>query len=115
MPHFLPVWKIPLTDDQGKARSVNEYKPRVQISRLFKEGSLNIEDNAAITNFSVNYAVVSELVKNAIEHLDFRRREAICANKRKLNQQQRSEKKLQQLHLGGTNSKWKKDRQNQAY
>ena len=42
---------------------------RSPLMTLFKEGSLNIEDNAAITNFSLNYAVESELVKKAIKHL----------------------------------------------
>ena len=40
------------------------------ISRLFKSGSLNLETNEAIENFSMQYATDSDLVKKAIEHLD---------------------------------------------
>ena len=38
-PHFLPVWRTPLNNDQGKPRSVYDYQPQVQIFRLFKSGS----------------------------------------------------------------------------
>ena len=68
-PHFLPVWRTTLNNDQGKPRSVDDYQPRAQISRLFKSGSLNLENNEAIENFSMQYATDSDLVKKAIEHL----------------------------------------------
>ena len=68
-PHFLPVWRMPLNNDQGKPRSVDDYQPRVQISRLFKSGFLNLENNEAIENFSMQYATDSDLVKKAFEHL----------------------------------------------
>ena len=40
----------------------------------------------------MQYATDSELVKEAIEHLDIKRRENIRANQRKLNVQERNEK-----------------------
>ena len=63
------------------------------ISRLFKSGSLNLQNNEAIENFSMHYATGSDLVKKAIELLlDINQRENIRANKRKLNVQERNEK-----------------------
>ena len=63
------------------------------ISRLFKSGSLNVQNNEAIENFSMHYATGSDLVKKAIELLlDINQRENIRANKRKLNVQERNEK-----------------------
>ena len=65
-PHFLPVWRTPLNNDQGKPRSVGDYQPWVQIYRLFKSGSLDLENNGAIENFSMQYAMDSDLVRKAI-------------------------------------------------
>ena len=63
------------------------------ISRLFKSGSLNLENNEAIENFSMQYATDSDLVKKAIELLlDIKQRKNIWANQRKLNVQERNEK-----------------------
>jgi len=85
--------RLSVNNDQGKPRSVDDYQPRVQISRLFKSGSLNLENNETIENFSMQYATDSDLVKKAIEHfLDIKLRENIQANQRKLNVQERNEK-----------------------
>ena len=63
------------------------------ISWLFKPGSLNLENNEAIENFSMQYATDSDLVKKkAIEHLNVTWQENIWANQRKLNVQKRTEK-----------------------
>ena len=67
-PHFLPVWRMPLNNDQGKPRSFDDYQPRVQISRLFKLGSLNLENNEAIETLSMHYATDSDLaIKGLLE------------------------------------------------
>ena len=63
LPNYLPVWKTPLTDLQGKPRPADDYQPRVQIARLYKEGSLNMENNEAIEDFASNYAVEEDLIK----------------------------------------------------
>ena len=68
-PHFLPVWRTPPNNDQGKPRSVDHYQPQVQICRLFKSGSSSLENNDAIGNLSMQYGTDSNLVKKAIEHL----------------------------------------------
>ena len=36
-PHFLPVWRTPLNNGQGKPRSVDDYQPRAQISRFLSQ------------------------------------------------------------------------------
>ena len=92
-PHYLPVWKTPLTDLQGRPIPVDDYQPRVQIARLYKEGSLNMESNEALKDFASSYAVEEGLVKKAIEHLvDIERREQIRSNQRQVNQQEKREK-----------------------
>ena len=53
-PLFHLVWRTPLNNDQSKPRSVDDHHPRIQISRLFKLGSLNLENNEAIENFSMH-------------------------------------------------------------
>ena len=63
------------------------------VSRLFKSGPLNLENNEAIENFSMSYATDSDLVKKAFELLlDIKQRENIRANQRKLNVQERNGK-----------------------
>ena len=62
------------------------------ISWLFKSGSLNLENNEAIENFSMQYATDSDWVKKVIEHLDITWQENIWANQRKLNVRERNEK-----------------------
>ena len=80
---------MPLNNDQGKPRSFDDYQPRVQISRLFKLGSLNLENNEAIETLSMQYATDSDLAKKEIEHLlDIKQRENIRANQRKFNVQE---------------------------
>ena len=61
----------------------------ILISRLFKSGSLNLENNEAIENFSMQFATDSDLVKKAIELLlGIKQRENIRANQMKLNVQE---------------------------
>ena len=63
------------------------------ISRLFKSGSLKLENNEAIENFSMQYATDSDLVKKGIELLfDIKQRKNIRENHRKLNVQERNGK-----------------------
>ena len=78
---------MPLNNDQCKPRTVDDYQPQVQISRLFKLGSLNLKNNEAIENFSMQYTTDSDLVEKAIEHI--KRQENIRANQRKLNVQEK--------------------------
>jgi hypothetical protein len=66
--HYLPVWKTPLTDLQGKPRAVDDHQPCVQIALLYKEGSLDMGNSEAIEDFARKYAVEEDLVNKAIEH-----------------------------------------------
>lgn len=89
LPHFLPVWRTLLTNTGSKPRPADDYQPRVQISRLFKAGTLNLDNNQAIVQFSKEYAVEVDLVKKAVEHLvDLKHRANIRANQRNINKQE---------------------------
>lgn len=109
----MPVWQTTLTDAKGKPRVVDDYQPRVQISDLFKDGSLDLKNNDKIDMFAKTYAVDSGLVKKYIEHLqDIEHRKTIRTNQRKVDKQDRNDKsydsyKWEELSVNGQLKKLK--------
>ena len=67
--HYLPVFKTPLVDNEGKIREVDDWQPRVHITSLFKEGKISLNDKDAIKETASRLGIDEKLVVSCSEHL----------------------------------------------
>ena len=66
--HFLPVFKTPLINEDGSPRSADDWQPRVQITKAFKEGELSLEHHQAMKDVAEKICVEVKLVKECPSH-----------------------------------------------
>ena len=66
---YLSVHTSSNNDENGKKRIPDDWQPRSNIKKLFKQGKLSINASDAITEFSSKFIVDEKLVKSYIEHL----------------------------------------------
>ena len=69
--HYLPidVFTTPLVDTDGKARKLDDFQPRVCITKAFKEGEISLEKRQAIQNSAFALACEEKHVVNCIQHI----------------------------------------------
>lgn len=69
--HFLSVFETPLyiNEESNQPRLPDDWQPRVQISKAFREGKLSLEDQpAAIQTFAEKIGIEKKLVTDCLGH-----------------------------------------------
>ena len=67
--HYMDVANTPKQNDKGEERSVDDWQPRANITKLFESGDLNLEDETKIAEFGERFCVKMEYVRDSIQHL----------------------------------------------
>ncbi|CAB4011421.1 Transient receptor potential cation channel subfamily A member 1 [Paramuricea clavata] len=67
--HYLPVADTPLCTENDTPRPVDDWQPRANITKLFQDGEISLQQQDEITTFSETFYVIREYVVASIEHL----------------------------------------------
>ena len=67
--HYLPVADTPLCTENDTPRPVDDWQPRANITKLFQDGEISLQQQDEITTFSETFYVKREYVVASIEHL----------------------------------------------
>ena len=63
------VRSTPNVDDDGQPRQPDDWQPRVNLTRLFRQNEISLDDHDSIKEASVKYAVGKEHVISCLQHL----------------------------------------------
>ena len=67
--HYKPVTDTKNVEENGNKREIDDWQPRVNITKLFKDKSLQLQDLQAIQRFSDTFIVEEKYVKERLEHM----------------------------------------------
>ena len=83
----------PTHTESGEEREPDDWQPRANITKLFNEGSISLDKQESVTEFSEKFYVKREFVVNYVQHLtDLRRTKDIRARQRIRDKKQREGK-----------------------
>ena len=78
--HYMDVNVTPTHTESGEEREPDDWQPRANITKLFNEGSISLDQQESVTEFSEKFYVKREFVANYFQHLtDLRRTKDIRA------------------------------------
>lgn len=68
--HYVAARNTPVNDDDGNARAVDDYQPRVRLKELYKNSDITSSDEDEIKDFPEKYIVPENLVRDYVLHLE---------------------------------------------
>ena len=91
--HYMEVGKTPVQNEAGEERLADDWQPRANITKLFDNGDMSLEDEPKIAEFAAKFCIKVKYVRDCIQHLtNLKFAREIRAKKRVADREQRREK-----------------------